>query len=681
MRFALYAAFLLAPALSLFADGIQDNDPANVRRIPPLGIEVPEADKQALQALIANLRAELEAFDPNAPQAEYLPDVEVLIRGVEDPLTHQEIQKAGEIDDAYQLLDLASQRLDHLKVGEAPWTQEKGLVVRGFVSKLDGSVQPYGLVIPESYEFAGDRDYRLDFWFHGRGEKATELTFLNQRLSNAGQYQPEDTIVLHPYARYSNGNKFAGEIDCLEALEHVRSQYRIDENRILVRGFSMGGAACWNFAVHYADRWAAANPGAGYSETPEFLKSFQEEELNPTWYEEKLWHLYDCTDYAINLFNLPTVAYSGEIDRQKQAADIMADAMEEEGLSLTHIIGPETAHKIHPDSKIEIEKRLDSIASIGRNPMPPRIRFTTWTLRYNRMFWVTVDALKEHWNRARLDVDITGPSTVKISRIENVSAFTFEMPAGRCILDPLKKPTIVIGYQEIEAPRPGSDRSWKVQLRLEGKRWEIVDPNEPEDEAADSEETEEEAPVLAKRHGLQGPIDDAFMDSFLFVTPTGVPANPALGEFVQREQERAVTHWRQQFRGQVRQKPDSQVTPEDIAEHNLILWGDYSSNKVIAQILEKLPIQWSEDGLVMGEKTLSEPEMALLMIYPNPLNPDKYVVLNSSFTYREYDYLNNARQVPKLPDWAIIDARTPGTSRGPGEVVDAGFFDEAWQLK
>ncbi len=126
----------------------------------------------------------------------------------------------------------------------------------------------------------------------------------------------------------------AGEIDCLEALEHVQANYRIDPNRILVRGFSMGGAAAWNFAVHYADRWAAANPGAGFSETPEFLKFFQEETLEPTWYEKKLWHLYDCTDYAVNLFNLPTVAYSGEIDRQKQAADIMAEALENDGLSI-----------------------------------------------------------------------------------------------------------------------------------------------------------------------------------------------------------------------------------------------------------------------------------------------------------------------------------------------------------
>src|SRR6185436_20160974 len=119
----------------------------------------------------------------------------------------------------------------------------------------------------------------------------------------------------------------------------------------------------WQFAVHHAGLWAAAAPGAGFSETPDFLRTFQEETFRPTPYEKKLWHMYDCTDYAINLFNCPTVAYSGEIDRQKQAADVMAKALAEEGLDLTHIIGPKTAHAYEPGAKQELSRRIDAIAA------------------------------------------------------------------------------------------------------------------------------------------------------------------------------------------------------------------------------------------------------------------------------------------------------------------------------
>ena len=55
-------------------------------------------------------------------------------------------------------------------------------------------------------------------------------------------------------------------------------------------------------------------------------------------------------------------------------------------------------------------------------------------------------------------------------------------------------------------------------------------------------------------------------------------------------------------------------------------------------------------------------------------------MLNSGFTFREYDYLNNARQVAKLPDWAVVDIRTPPNARWPGAIASAGFFGERWEF-
>jgi pimeloyl-ACP methyl ester carboxylesterase len=129
--------------------------------------------------------------------------------------------------------------------------------------------------IPPSFSPTALHHWRLDAWFHGRQENWSEVNFLYERERNPGEFTPRDTIVLHLYGRYCNANKLAGEVDLFEALEAVKQQYAIDENRIVIRGFSMGGAAAWQFAVHYAGDWAAAAPGAGFSETPQFLKVFQ----------------------------------------------------------------------------------------------------------------------------------------------------------------------------------------------------------------------------------------------------------------------------------------------------------------------------------------------------------------------------------------------------------------------
>ena len=142
-----------------------------------------------------------------------------------------------------------------------------------------------------------------------------------------------------------------------------------------------------------------------------------------------------------------------------------------------------------------------------------------------------------------------------------------------------------------------------------------------------------------------------------------------------------MERWRRQFRGKARVKDDAAVTDEDIRASNLVLWGDPESNAFFSRIQDRLPVQWSAESLTVGNRHFAADHHALLFIYPNPLNPERYLVLNSSFTYREYDDLNNARQVPKLPDWAVVDLETPPSSRYPGKVVAAGFFGEAWELK
>jgi dienelactone hydrolase len=668
MRWQALTALVAVGVVGLvLADGPADNIPDKVRPIPPKGIELKAEDRPGLEKLatdfgkeIATLRSELN----NRPAlAQFLPDVQIYHKAVDWAVRYDEFYKPAELQVVGNLIKQGRDRAESLRAGKTPWTTATGLVVRGYLSKIDGSVQPYGLVVPASYRPDEARPHRLDCWFHGRGEQLSELSFIDGRQKSPGEFTPRDTIVLHLYGRYCNANKFAGEIDLFEAIDHVKKHYRIDEDRIAVRGFSMGGAACWQFAVHYPGRWAAAAPGAGFSETADFLKVFQNEPVKPTWYEKKLWHMYDCTDSAVNLYNLPTVAYSGEIDRQKQAADMMAKALEAEGLQLTHIIGPRTGHSYHPEAKAEINRRIDAIMARGRDRLPRRVKFQTWTLRYNESHWVRVDGLQQHWERGRVEAEVS-PEGIR-AETKGITALTFTFPPDRNPFALRDGPKVVIDNQDVPTPRPQSDRSLEASYRRKGPNWEL----------ASSEES-----GLRKKHGLQGPIDDAFMDSFLMVKPTGKPMNEKVGAWVEKEMAHAVQHWRSQFRGDARVKTDDAVNESDIANHNLVLWGDPSSNKVLAKIADRLPIHWTDKGVQVGDKTYPAETHVPVLIYPNPLNPKRYVVVNSSFTYREYDYLNNARQVSKLPDWAILDVSVPPNSRFPGKVVDAAFFDEQWKL-
>ena len=654
----------------VLADGPADNLADKVRPVPPIGITVPDEVRSHLQSDMAAFGADLDALARELGEKPALkariPDAAVFHKAVDWALRHGEFFKTNEFKAASEQIRIGRERVAALRSGSIPWAASTGPTVRGYVSRIDGSIQPYGLVVPASWRPDSGRRWRLDFWFHGRGEQLSELSFIQDRSRNPGEFTPPDTFVLHLYGRYCNGSRFAGETDFWEALDDVCKLYPIDEDRMIVRGFSLGGASCWHFTAHHAWRWAASAPGAGFSETAEFLDVFQKEKLQPFPWEPKLWRLHDATSHALNLTMTPVVAYSGADDGQIQAARAVERSLASLGLDLTHLIGPKTGHRYEPATKAELNRRIDALALLGRVRVPSSVQFVTHTLRYPRMAWVTVDGLKQHWEPGSVRAHWQG-NTIEIS-VTNVTALSFTFGPGESPFDPFQPVRVALqdsGTQTtLVLGKPGSDRSFTGSIHRSADGWKTGTASRE---------------GLAKRHGLQGPIDDAFMDRFAMVLPSGKPLNDATGAWVTSEAERARREWRRHYRGEAPVLEDSAVSDRDIAEANLVVWGDPRSNRFLARIADRLPVRWTDSGLVVNGKTYPADSHLPVLIFPNPLNPSRYVVLNSGFTFREYDYLNNARQTPKLPDWAVIDVRQAPGPRYPGKIIDGGFFGEHWE--
>ena len=203
-------------------------------------------------------------------------------------------------------------------------------------------------------------------------------------------------------------------------------------------------------------------------------------------------------------------------------------------MKLVHVIGPKTGHGYQPDAKEEIEPPHRQHRRARPRPGAAHVLFTTWTLRYNRMLWVPLDGLEEHWERASVDADIVDGDGVNDRDARTSPALTLRfapglVPAGRRPDKPKVDRSTTAGSQG--APPVLSDRSWTAHFRKKDKAWEAVEKADDGD--------------LRKRHGLQGPIDDAFMDSFLMVRPTGKPLNDKVGDWASAEMKHAIDHWRQ----------------------------------------------------------------------------------------------------------------------------------------
>ncbi len=627
--------------------------PAPPKKIPAPGLTLTDAERGELTAGAAALRRDIDALarelagTADAKFAALLPDVEIFHKAVAWTLADDTFYSPKEIAYARMLLAKGAERVVQLRAKQAPWLEARGLILRGHRSKLDGSVQPYGLVVPADLDLGKPTPAMV--WLLGRGEKRTELAFMAERDAGPPQLTPKGVITVVPYGRFCNATKFAGEVDVFEALSAVRAQYRIDAQRIAVAGFSMGGGSTWHLATHFSGLWCAASPGAGFAETPIFTKANSpNREPRPLW-EQLLWRQYEGTGISGNLFNLPTLAYAGEIDGQKEASDLMEAAMAKEGLKLERFIGPKTGHSYHAETKVELTKRFEELIAKGRDPVPREVRLSTYTLRYPESAWVRIEGMEKHWEKAEVRARVHSNDSVTLET-KNVTHLSLLL-AGETTIDGQKLGTFSLrGLGQI--------------LRKSDGIWTRTGFNNP---------------VLRKSPGLSGPVDDAFMEPFLFVRPSGRPLNAVVGAWVEGELTAARQLWRDVFRGDAPVKADSAVTEADIANHNLILWGDPSSNAVLAKIIAQLPVQWDAKELVFRGQTYPAANHAPILVFPNPLNPRRYVVLNSGIDFRTEGYGNNAHQTPKLPDWAIVDLRTPPGPRWPGKIVEAGFFDESWK--
>jgi hypothetical protein len=441
----------------------------------------------------------------------------------------------------------------------------------------------------------------------------------------------------------------------------------------------MGGAGAWHIGGHYAEFFAAVSPGAGFAETARYTKT---DPATVPWYERKLWGLYDVPGYTRNFFNTEVIAYSGENDKQIQAARVMEEAFKAEGRMLTHLIGPGAKHEYEPKALKELKQRLAKITSTPKpEGEPVKEYLQTRTLRYGSAGGIHAMGLVKHWEDSRLDAEPVkqGDAYRYAIKTKNISAF--QMQADDRI------PSVTIDGQEFRFKDDEAGRTfWRFERAKD--KWQMVLNFKP---------------GIRKRsdypaHDLQGPIDDAFYESFMVVAPSGKSRNPLVQRWVEFEMQHFIERWRALMRGDVPVKKDTEITEDDIQSSNLVCFGDPDSNAIIRRAADKLPVTWQGKEIIAGKQKFAAESHVPALVYPNPLHtkrddipepaPDgqiayldtpMYLVINSGLTFREAHDKTNSQQNPKLPDWAVIDLTQLPDAKAPGRIAAAGFFDEEWK--
>lgn len=631
----------------------------------PLTDEEQQVLKQGLQSLEQSLRIVTDR------QVENVVDAKIFHKGLEWALRYDREFSPADVALMRKAFVRGQQRAELLAARKSPWNARRGKLAMGYVSRVDGSVQPYGLIVPRSYDSA--RPMRLDVVLHGSSRPVglSELRFIarfDEGDEEAESPADQPYFELHPLGRVENCYRWAGETDVFEAIDDVCRRYAIDRSRIVLRGMSMGASGTWHLGLKHPDRFVAMGPYCGYVDTRHFsetpLANFVKIGPLPEHQELGL-HMLDSVDYAANAGTVPVVACMGEKDVFFQAHVLMGEAMRREGLTLVNLISPGTGHVIDPTTHAEQMRRIGEFAARGMNRQPSELRFVSWTLKYNRCHWLEVLGLTQHYARAEIRARLHD-NVMELDEPTNISRFAIRTSQ---LAKPLRE--LRIAKQTVALPVSLTTNSPGVVVARDGNSWRLAGRLG-------------EVRLTGKRPGLQGPIDDAFCEPFLCVRGTGQAWNTAAGAYADAALERFAAEWHHYFRGDLPVKPDTTVTDEDIRTRHLILFGDPGSNLWIAKALPQLPLTWTKDTLRLKGRDYAASQHVPALIAPNPLpgGNEHYLVLNSGHTFREAELAKlNYLLFPRWGDWAVlqIDPRQDRADSLTEDVVSAGYFDEQWQ--
>jgi hypothetical protein len=381
-------------------------------------------------------------------------------------------------------------------------------------------------------------------------------------------------------------------------------------------------------ALHYPDRFGGISVGdAAMWSRPQPV---------PDWMVPQI-AIQSVPKLAPNARNLPVFFKNAGAGLQRGSTEFADGIVAHGGFATTEVF-PGMPHSFGDQYPY-----ANFITQVIEHPIrrrPAQVKFATNTLRYNSAYWVTIDRLTRHNADALVDARFEDDTDTLRVTTTNIDALTLRPNEDNGPVPKGKSVTLRVDGRDLATPALPD----VVHLSKQSGAWSLGEWTTPTD-----------SPV--KRHGLQGPIGDAFNARFLAVYGAGeTDRDLAIAELdaIRNPPGPLDIH------GDFPMKAASRVTPDDIASANLILFGTPETNSVLKRIAPALPSE-----LVRGDA---------IFIYPNPENPARYVVVWSAKLLSAPEHGVNAGWIMPLnllPDYVAVKE---------GRVASGGHFDNQWKL-
>ncbi|MEM9072132.1 MAG: extensin family protein [Myxococcota bacterium] len=603
------------------------------------------------------LRARLAAAQDASVPRGTLTSIEYLLDAA-DRMERREFTEA-----ATSWRQRASRYLRAVEEGRDPYPAADGEIVnRGYRSAISPTLQGYAVYLPPDYD--PSQRYPLYIALHGGssngnlflgvvlGNNMDWLTY-NEHLFD--DYVPRwrpNWIVVAPTGFGQVMWRWMGEQDVLDVLDDVERHYSVDENRIVLGGLSNGGVGAYALGARHAWRFSMVQAMAG---APSWLQYLGR--TDPV--ERRVASAYSAMSLAENLRNTDFRYYHGREDggvMKPTYVEEFTRHLRRHGIPARerwYDAGHDILYRVHLHGRV-----YGRIEDVRRNPEPAEARVVSGDYRAARQHWLEITRIPGYPSIGEVRGRIEG-ETLALDT-ENVSAFVVrahDAPLGE---------TAVLQVDGAEVYRgPAAHLGHRVHLVRGEEGWALGFPS---DEGR------------IKKPGVSGPISDAYFGRMVHVYGTrNAEHTDALREAAERGA-RGWPLWAWHLNQEV--VADSDVTEAQLRDAHVVLYGSAGDNALLQRVAGALPIQVEADAIVVGSERYEGANVGTRFVYPNPLAPHRYVIVQGGVTPAAVALGN------KLPefvgDYVVYDARSvrgrQGRVRFRNRMRASGFFDDHWRL-
>lgn len=561
----------------------------------------------------------------------------------------------------------ASQFLARAREGHDPYPEQRGKIVnRGYMSPISERRQGYTVYIPPHYD--PTRSYPVMVMLHGGSSNGN--LFLGVTLGNnmswleydqhlwdefAPQWSP-DWIVVAPDGYGQVLWRWMGEQDVLDVLADVKQNYNVDADRVVLCGLSNGGIGAHNIGLRHASLFSAVIAMAGAPSWEQYTGGRPRPEeravMAPLSGMYLLDNSYD-TDYRYYHGSHDPgpmrPAFIEELDRRVAAGNFPAHGTWFDA-------GHDLLYIVHRHGAI-----YNSLANVRRNAHPTDVHVATGDYRAAQQFWLNVTRIANYPDIARVHASIEGDAITVTA--DGADAFSIDLREA-----PLAAGTharvVIEGREVYNGDRAALGHVIHFARHEQGWRTGF-----PENNGA-----------LAKTPGLSGPLSDAYYGRMIHVYGT---ANAEHTEALRRAAQKGARGW-PLWTWSVAQRvvADTEVTDEMMASGTVVLYGTASDNVLINRMGQRLPIRADETGITVGGRRFEGPDVGIRYIYPNPLSPRSYVIVQTGVSPEAVMAGHNLPDF--LGDYAVYDGSATRVRQRlifhPSVPRASGFFDSHWQL-